>query len=222
MMMSPGRTRSRTFLSTNSGVVAASGSRVVRLHWMAASPCAASRAKASGRQRPYGNRKSTGASGILSIAASSSPFSRARVTTSSRSSAYSAWVQAISRAMRLRGIREVTGLSPEELAATTGVSAAEVLEFESGDKEIPVSYLYEVAKACSVDLTALLTGDEAHLQAYSLVRDGQGLSVDRRKAYKYQALAYRFHKPAMTGYDLLCRQVLDKLDKNGDLPHAAK
>ena len=26
----------------------------------------------------------------------------------------------------------------------------------------------------------------------------------------------------MTGYDLLCRQVLDKLDKNGDLPHAAK
>jgi len=100
-------------------------------------------------------------------------------------------------AMRLRGIREVTGLSPEELAATTGVSAAEVLEFESGDKEIPVSYLYEVAKACSVDLTALLTGDEAHLQAYSLVRDGQGLSVDRRKAYKYQALAYRFHKPAM-------------------------
>ncbi len=26
----------------------------------------------------------------------------------------------------------------------------------------------------------------------------------------------------MAGYDLLCRQVLDKLDKNGDLPHAAK
>jgi transcriptional regulator with XRE-family HTH domain len=100
-------------------------------------------------------------------------------------------------AMRLRGIREVTGLTPEDLAATTGVTPDEVLEFESGNQEIPVSYLYEVAKACGVDLTALLTGDEAHLQAYSLVRDGQGLSVTRRKAYKYQALAYRFHKPAM-------------------------
>lgn len=100
-------------------------------------------------------------------------------------------------AMRLRGIREVTGISPESLAKTTGVSVEDVLRFEAGQTEIPVSYLYEVAKACGVDLTALLTGDEAHLQAYSLVRSGNGLAVDRRKAYKYQALAYRFHKPAM-------------------------
>lgn len=100
-------------------------------------------------------------------------------------------------AMRLRGIREVTGFSPEDLARATGVSSEQVLEYETGKAEIPVSYLYEVAKACGVDLTALLTGDEAHLQTYSLVREGQGLSVDRRKAYKYQSLAYRFHKPAM-------------------------
>jgi len=100
-------------------------------------------------------------------------------------------------AMRLRGIREVTGFSPESLAEITGVSAEDVLAFESGNQEIPVSFLYKVAQACGVDLTALLTGDEAHLQTYSLVRRGQGLSVDRRKAYKYQSLAYRFHKPAM-------------------------
>ena len=189
--------------------------------------------------------------------------------------------------MRLRGIREVTGITPEALAETTGVTVQDVMHFESGETEIPVSYLYEVAKACSVDLTALLTGDEAHLQAYSLVRSGNGLSVDRRKAYKYQALAYRFHKPAMrdqaygarvravneaareacakvpgctymeasdtfvdaagkyvqakdingkkvslrakdgvhmtmNGYDLLCRQVIDRLAKAGELPAQAK
>lgn len=100
-------------------------------------------------------------------------------------------------AMRLRGIREATGLTVDVLAEKTGVSKDDVLRFESGNTEIPVSFLFEVAKACSVDLTALLTGDEAHLQTFSLVRDGQGLSVDRRKAYKYQSLAYRFHKPAM-------------------------
>ncbi len=100
-------------------------------------------------------------------------------------------------AMRLKGIREVTGFTPADLAEKTGVTAEQVMEYESGRKEIPVSYLYEVAKACGVDLTALLTGGEAHLVSYSLVRAGQGLSVDRRKAYKYQALAYRFHKPAM-------------------------
>ncbi len=100
-------------------------------------------------------------------------------------------------AMRLRGIREVTGLSPEELAKTSGVTPDQVLLYEAGETEIPVSYLYEVAKAADVDLTALLTGGDAHLHAYSLVRAGNGLSVDRRKAYKYQALAYRFHKPSM-------------------------
>ena len=100
-------------------------------------------------------------------------------------------------AMRLRGLREATGLSAEALAEATGVSPQDVVDYESGGTEIPVSYLYEVAKACGADLTALLTGDDAHLQAYSLVPDGQGLRVDRRKAYAYQALAYRFHKPRM-------------------------
>ena len=100
-------------------------------------------------------------------------------------------------ATRLRGIREVTGFTPEALAERAGVTPEEVLAFESGNQEIPVSFLYEVAKACGVDLTALLTGGEARLQSYSLVRGGEGLSVDRRKAYKYQFLAYRFHKPTM-------------------------
>jgi transcriptional regulator with XRE-family HTH domain len=100
-------------------------------------------------------------------------------------------------AQRLRGIREVAGFSLEELAEATGVTADQALLYETGEEEIPVSYLYEVAKSAGVDLTALLTGGEAHLHAYSLVRAGNGLSVDRRRAYKYQALAYRFHKPAM-------------------------
>ena len=100
-------------------------------------------------------------------------------------------------AMRLRGLREATGMTAQALAEATGVTAADVAAYETGNKEIPVSYLYEVAKACGADLTALLTGDDAHLMTYSLVPSGQGLSVDRRKAYKYQALAYRFHKPHM-------------------------
>lgn len=121
-------------------------------------------------------------------------------------------------AMRLRGIREVTGFTPEALADITGVTPQDVLRFESGETEIPVSYLYEVAKACGVDLTALLTGDEAHLQAYSLVRSGNGLSVSRRKAYKYQALAYRFHKPAMEPFIVTVPpKAEDELDFNRHL-----
>jgi quercetin dioxygenase-like cupin family protein len=100
-------------------------------------------------------------------------------------------------AMRLGGIREIMGFSPEVLAEKTGVEAADVVAYESGAREIPVSYLYKVAKVCNVDLTTLLTGGEAHLHAYSLIRAGHGLSVNRRKAYAYLSLAYRFRKPAM-------------------------
>ena len=66
-------------------------------------------------------------------------------------------------AMRLRGLREATGMTAQALAEATGVTAADVAAYETGNKEIPVSYLYEVAKACGADLTALLTGDDAHL-----------------------------------------------------------
>ena len=57
--------------------------------------------------------------------------------------------------MRLRGLREATGLSAEAVAQATGVSPQDVVDYETGGKEIPVSYLYEVAKVCGADLTAI-------------------------------------------------------------------
>lgn len=95
-------------------------------------------------------------------------------------------------APRLRALREDMDLSPEALGAKVDVSAAEVLAFESGEGEIPVSYLFKVAQVGGIDLTALITGGEAHLKTYTIVRDGGGLSVERRKDYSYQSLAYRF------------------------------
>jgi quercetin dioxygenase-like cupin family protein len=58
--------------------------------------------------------------------------------------------------------------------------------------EIPVSYLFTVAQECGIDLTVLVSGGEAHLRQYSLVRKGEGLAVERRKDYDYKSLAYRF------------------------------
>jgi transcriptional regulator with XRE-family HTH domain len=95
-------------------------------------------------------------------------------------------------APRLRGLREAVDLTPETLAGLIGASPEEVLRFESGTVEIPVSHLFRVAQACNVDLTVLLSGGEAHLREHSLVRANEGLSVDRRKDYKYRSLAYRF------------------------------
>jgi hypothetical protein len=43
-----------------------------------------------------------------------------------------------------------------------------------------------------VDLTTLLTGSSPKLRIYSLVKNGEGLDVERSKQYKYKNLAFNF------------------------------
>ena len=95
-------------------------------------------------------------------------------------------------APRLFGLRESLGLTPVELAHKINADPELVENYEKGDREIPVSYLMDVAHACGVNLTELLSGDEAHLNRYTVVRSGEGLSVTRRKDYDYKNLAFRF------------------------------
>ncbi|GAU09393.1 helix-turn-helix domain-containing protein [Desulfoplanes formicivorans] len=95
-------------------------------------------------------------------------------------------------APRLRGLRDAMELSTEAMAGDLGVGVDEVETYESGEVEIPVSYLFRVAQAYHVDLTVLISGNEAHLHNYSMVKAGNGLSVERRKDYDYKSLAYRF------------------------------
>lgn len=95
-------------------------------------------------------------------------------------------------AARLLGLREAVGLSREELAAKLRASAELVAGYEKGEGEIPVSYLMEVARVCGVDLTSIISGTDARLSSYSVVRKGHGLSVQRRKDYDYWNLASNF------------------------------
>ena len=100
-------------------------------------------------------------------------------------------------AMRIRELREIYGLTIEELAQELNLTADEYRTYEHGDTDIPVSVLYGIANRFNVELTAILTGDEPKLSLYSLVRKGKGIKVDRRKEYGYQSLAYNFaHKKA--------------------------
>lgn len=95
-------------------------------------------------------------------------------------------------APRLFGLRESLGLSPAELGAKIDAPAELVAAYEKGDREIPVSYLMDVAHACNIDLTELLAGEDAHLHHFTVVRAGEGLSVTRRVDYDYKNLASRF------------------------------
>ena len=93
---------------------------------------------------------------------------------------------------RLRGMREVLEISPDAAAATCAITTAQYLNFESGQVDIPVSILHRMAQKYNFDITSLLTGEEPLMRTYTLTRKDKGLSVNRQKAYKYQALAGNF------------------------------
>lgn len=98
-------------------------------------------------------------------------------------------------AQRIKAVREIAGVSAESLADQFSVPRERYLSYENGSADIPVGLLYEIAHRFNVELTALLTGEEPRLHQYSLVRDGHGIDVERRKEYAYQDLAYNFvHK----------------------------
>lgn len=100
-------------------------------------------------------------------------------------------------ASRIRELREIAGVSQETLTLEFNIPIETYLEYESGDADIPVGFLYKVAHRFNVELTDLLTGESPKLHIYALTRKGTGISVERRKRYKYQNLAYNFiHKKA--------------------------
>jgi quercetin dioxygenase-like cupin family protein len=102
-------------------------------------------------------------------------------------------------ATRVKTLREVSNKTPEQVAAMLGVPLEEYRRFESGEADISVSVLYEIANYFRVELTALLTGEERRLHHYNLVRSGEGPSVERRREYRYQDLAFNFaHKKMET------------------------
>lgn len=100
-------------------------------------------------------------------------------------------------AERIKGLRDIMGISMDDMAKTLKISTELYREYESGNVDIPASVLYILAQCFHIELTALLTGEDPHLHSYALTRNGKGISVERRKDYKYQNLALNFiHKKA--------------------------
>lgn len=95
-------------------------------------------------------------------------------------------------AERLRGLREVLELSTEEVARDCGISQEEYERAESGAYDISVSLLQQVARHYHIALDALMFGEEPKMSTYFVTRAGKGISVERTKVYKYQALAAGF------------------------------
>lgn len=93
---------------------------------------------------------------------------------------------------RIRGLRDALELSVEEMADRCGLRVEQYREIESGEFDIAVSTLQQIARKFDIPLDVLMFGEEPKMNSYFLTRWGTGISVERTKAYKYQALASGF------------------------------
>ena len=95
-------------------------------------------------------------------------------------------------AERIKGLREMMDITPEEMAEAAGVELEEYLKHENGEQDFGFTFLYKCADKLDVDIVELLTGENPRLSFYSIVRKGEGLDIKRRAGFKYEHLNYRF------------------------------
>ncbi|NTV90407.1 MAG: helix-turn-helix transcriptional regulator [Clostridiales bacterium] len=95
-------------------------------------------------------------------------------------------------AARIKGLRLLSGISEKEVAEKLLVSVSEYQKFETGEDDIPISILYELADFYGVDLTEVLTGVSPKLRDVCFVKKGEGLKIERYDQYDFQSLAYKY------------------------------
>ncbi len=95
-------------------------------------------------------------------------------------------------AERLRGLRDSLDLSITQAAQKCNFAEEDYAQYETGNSDIPMSFLCKVAQTFGVETSALLSGNDPHSIAFSVTRKGTGTTIERNKRYKYQALADGF------------------------------
>ena len=105
-------------------------------------------------------------------------------------------------AERLKGLRESLDLSIKEIALQVNKQEKEIQLYESGEVDIPMSFLFDISQKFGVDTSTLISGEEPRMASYFLTRYEKGTSVERNKAYKYQALAGGYKHPKTEPFEV--------------------
>lgn len=103
-------------------------------------------------------------------------------------------------AQRIREMREIDGVSPEQMAQKTGVTLNEYLDYESGKRDFPFSFIHKCSLAFGIGITDLLEGQSAHLSSYTVTRKGQGQQTAKENGIEIKSLAPLFRKKIAEPY----------------------
>ncbi len=92
-------------------------------------------------------------------------------------------------AQRIKGLREMMNLTPEEMAFATDVSPSEYRKYEEGKRDPTFTFLYKCANRFGVDLSEIVTGNDPKLNFYTVSRKNDGMPIKRREGFLYQHMA---------------------------------
>ncbi len=95
-------------------------------------------------------------------------------------------------AQRIRTLREIVGLTVEEMAEKTGVSIAEYISCESGKSDLNFAFLYRCAQTLDVDVTEIIEGTSPRLAGYTVTRKGRGQQIQKAHGMTYYNMAAAF------------------------------
>ena len=118
-------------------------------------------------------------------------------------------------ATRIRTLREIMGISEEDMAKKTDLSLEDYRKFESGTADFSFTFIYKCAKHLRVDPTDLIKGESPTLSNFSLTRAGEGLPITRRKGFKYINMAPLFKQK--TAEPFFVEMPYSKADAEGEI-----
>ena len=93
---------------------------------------------------------------------------------------------------RIRELREIEGLTPEQMAQKTGVSTDEYRLCEDGGSDLNFAFIYRCALAFNVDVTDIIEGRSPNLKSYTVTRAGNGQRIEQAHSMTYYNLAADF------------------------------
>ena len=93
---------------------------------------------------------------------------------------------------RIRELREIVGLSVEEMAQRADVSVQEYRACEAGQVDLNFAFLYRCALALGVDVTDLISGVSPRLTSYTVTRRGAGQFIEQAHGMAYYNMAGLF------------------------------
>ncbi len=93
---------------------------------------------------------------------------------------------------RIKTLREIVGLSVEEMALKTGVTQQEYIACEEARSDLNFAFLYRCALALGVDVTEIIEGTSPRLAGYTVTRKGKGQEIQKAHSMTYYNLAASF------------------------------